>query len=164
MPRRSVWEEVQLRLPTLLVAGALFWLARDGGAYREASRDTVAIALWWAVIVAVGFGIWPVARPPLVALIVGALLAALVILTLVSLWWAPSAENAFADFTLAALYLALFVVVVLSGRRSQVGQWADGFALGISAITLLSLGSRLLPDVVPGVRAQPLLPALYTRL
>lgn len=148
----------------LIVAGTVFWLAYDRGSYGEASRNTAAIALWWVIIIAVALGIWPAARSPRIALFVGGLLACFTILTLASTEWADSAEAALADFNRAALYLAVFGVVVLAGRRSELDRWSDGIAIGVTAIGVLALISRLFPDLVSRDDAGTLLPSAYSRL
>ena len=45
-----------------VVAAALFWIAYDGGSYSLQSRATLAIALWWAIIMAVVLGLWPLVQ------------------------------------------------------------------------------------------------------
>ena len=62
---------------------------------RSQSRSTIAIAIWWTILVGVALGIWPLRRVPRGAIAVGVLLAAFACWDLASSAWAPSAENAF---------------------------------------------------------------------
>ncbi len=148
---------------TLAIAAALFVVAYDGGSYGQVGRNSVAIGVWWAVIVGFVFGVWP-PRAPRAALAVGGLLAAFALLTLASTTWATSAERAFADFDRASLYLGVFAVVVLAGRRSDLARWSDGVAIATTGIAILALTSRLLPDLVSSSDFRVLLPAAYSRL
>ncbi len=149
---------------TLAIAAALFAVAYDGGSYGQVGRSSVAIAVWWAVILGVAVGIWPTARVPRGALVAGGLLAGFALLTLASTAWAASAEGAFADFDRASLHLGVFAVVVLAGRRSDLDRWSDGVALATTGVAVLALTSRLLPDLVSSSDFRVLLPAAYSRL
>jgi O-antigen ligase len=42
----------------------------------------------------------------------------------------------------------VFALAVLAGTRSNLRRWRDGFAIGITAIGLLALASRLFPDLL----------------
>ena len=52
------------------------------------------------------------------------------------------------EFNRVSLYLGVFMLAVLAGTRSNLKRWHDGFAIGITAIGLLALLSRLFPDLV----------------
>jgi hypothetical protein len=149
---------------TVAIGALVFWIAFDGGSYALESRATLAIATWWLILMAVVLGLWPLARPGRAALVTGALIAALGILTVSSIVWAESAERAFTEFNRVALYLAVFLVAVLAGTRGNVARWADGIAVGITATGLLALASRLFPDVLPAGEVAEFLPSAYTRL
>lgn len=148
----------------LAVAGLVFWLAFDGGAYGLESRATVAIAIWWTIVMAVALGLWPLARPSRPAFVTGGLLAGLAVLTTASMAWAPSAERAFAEFDRVALYLGVYLLAVLAGTRGNAGRWSDGIAAGVAVAGLLALASRLFPDVLPRGDVPTFLPSAYARL
>jgi hypothetical protein len=134
-----------------LVAGiaiAVFALAFQSGGYDVTVRNAFAIAALWAIAVAVGALVWPLERPPRAALAAGAALAALLAWTAIAISWSDSAERAFTEVNRIALYLAVFALVVLASRRGSGARWADGLALGIAAIGLLALTSRLFPDLI----------------
>jgi O-Antigen ligase len=152
-----------LLLPAL-VAGVLFWIAYDGGSYSLESRATLAIALWWTIIIAVVLGLWPLARPPQASRLAGGFLIVFGLWTGISIAWAASAELAFEEFDRTMLFVAVFLVAVLAGSRRNAGQWANGIAAGIAAVGVLALASRLFLDVLPQGQVPDFLPSAATRL
>ncbi len=149
---------------TAAVAVAIFLVGYDSGGFAEPSRDAIAIGLWWTVIVAVALGVWPLARLNRETFVTGALIAAFGALTLLSTTWASSAQAAYAEFTRVALYLGVFAVAAVGGTRDNAGRWCDGLALGITAVGVLGLLSRLFPDLVSQREQFQILPVLKTRL
>jgi tetratricopeptide (TPR) repeat protein len=151
-------------LLTLVVAAAVFGLALNDGTYGGVDRHSVAIAIWWALVLALGLSLWPLARPPKAALLAGCLLAALAGFTALSIAWADSAERAYAEFTRVTLYLGVFAVAVVAGTRANAHRWSDGMAIGIAAVGVLALLSRLFPGLVNEDDLFLLLPDVKTRL
>jgi hypothetical protein len=133
--------------PVIPVAAGVLWLSLKGGGYALTVRSPAAIAIWAAVALGVALKLWPRAEPPRAALVTGALLAAFAALTGLSAVWADSAEKAFIEFDRVVLYLGLFALVVLAAGRGSARRWSDGLALGIAAVGVLSLSSRLFPDL-----------------
>ena len=89
--------------------------------------------------------------PPRAALVAVGALAAFAVLTLLSVGWAVSDEKAFLEFTRVLMYLGVLVLVALAVTRRTAASVADGIALGIVAVILLALASRLFfGDVGPG--------------
>jgi tetratricopeptide (TPR) repeat protein len=134
-------------LPAAVGAG-IFALAFQSGGYAVTVRNPVAIALWWTIVLAVALSVWPLARPPHAALFSGAALTGLMIFTAVAISWSDSAERAVGEMNRVALYLGVFVLVVVAAQRGSARRWADGLALGIAAVGLLALASRLFPDAI----------------
>lgn len=159
--RRIAWRDAAL---ASVIALATFLLAFDGGGYGETTRGSVAIVAWWAVILVIAFGVWPLERPPRAAISTGVILLALGLWTFASVWWADSAEKAFAEVNRVGLYLGAFTFVVLAARRTTVGRWSDGMAAGITGVGLVALTSRLFPGLVSTEELETLLPVAYTRL
>jgi len=149
---------------TAAAAVAVFFVAWDNGGYGEATRDSFAVLLWWAVVLALALAIWPVARVTIGALVVGGLLAAFGLFTLLSAGWAADAGAAYAEFTRVVLYLAVFGVVVLAGRRDTAARWVDGLALGIAGVTVLALVSRFFPGTFSQGQIAVFLPGDANRL
>ena len=88
------------RLPgsPLAVGAVVFAVAYADGGYSLASRSTLALAVWWTILLGVAIGVWPLGRLTRAAAIPGALLAAFAAWDLASTAWAASAEDAFAEF------------------------------------------------------------------
>jgi tetratricopeptide (TPR) repeat protein len=148
----------------VFVAAVTFLLAYDGGTFADASRSSLSIVVWWILVLAVGFGLLPLARLTRAAVLAGGLLALLAIFTLTSTIWADSAEGAFAEFNRTTLYVAIFAFSALAATRSTLARWSDGLALGIVATTALSLFSRCFPDVILTEKTLRFLPLNFTRL
>src|SRR6266508_3173715 len=146
------------------LAIGVFWIAYENGSSSLTARSVLAIAIWWVVLLGVGFGFLPRARVDRPVVVVGALLALFLVDTFASVFWAPSAAAAFDEFNRVALYLGLFVLVALSVRRSDLGRWADGLALGLVATAVVALVSRLFPDLFSPRGLPEFLPSSSTRL
>jgi O-antigen ligase len=149
---------------TSAVAASVFAIAYDNGGYGLLSRDTAAIALWWAISMGVVFGIVELGQMTRPAKVIAGLLAALCLWTLLSIIWAPSAENAFNEFNRVSLFLAVFLLVSLAARRGKVDRWVDGLTLAIVAIVLVALTSRLFPGLFPDRGIFTFLPTAAIRL
>ncbi len=61
---------------TAAVAVVTFLLAYDGGTFGDTSRQTLAVAVWWVVILAGVAGLWPLAGFNRTTLLAGGFLAA----------------------------------------------------------------------------------------
>jgi O-Antigen ligase/Tetratricopeptide repeat len=146
------------------VGGLTFLLAFDKGGFALSSRAVTAIAVWWALLLGIGLGLWPRARVPRSAWITCGLLAAFTAWTFASIWWAENPEDAFIEFNRLTLYLGIFLLTVLAGSRANVGRWADGLTLGIVAIAIVSLLSRLFPHLFSLQGLPAFLPNAVTRL
>jgi hypothetical protein len=130
--------------PPALAAG-VFWLAWDEGTYSLTSRNSVAIVLLWAIVLASAARFWPAARVPTAALVSGALLGAFALWTGLSALWAASAEKAFNEFDRVFLFLGVFALAVVAARRGSARLWLAGLALGLTAVGVIALISRLFP-------------------
>ncbi|HXG75353.1 MAG TPA: O-antigen ligase family protein [Gaiellaceae bacterium] len=151
-------------LVAALVALALFAVAYDNGSYSLAARATLAVAAWWAIVLAVAFRLVTTRRPPLATLVVGSALVGLSLWTLVSAFRAPSAEEAFAELNRTTLYLGLYVLTVLAVPRALVGRVLDGLTVGVAAIGAVALSSRLVPGLFSDRDLGVYLPSAATRL
>jgi tetratricopeptide (TPR) repeat protein len=141
-----------MRFPLALTTGvalAIFLLAVDGGAFGLTTRGSLAIGVWWTIAAVAALGLAPRDAIPRAALVTGGFLAAFVAWTGASIAWADSAERALTEFNRAALYLGIFVLAVIAGRRRLAPSWADGLAIGLTGIGLIALASRLFPDLLP---------------
>ncbi len=133
---------------TSLVAAVVFALAWDNGTYGLISRSSLAIALFWTLILALILGLWPLAQLSRAVVLIGGLFAGLALWTLFSLAWAANAENAFIEFDRVMLYLGVFAVVVLAATRGNLDRWRDGLTIAIVAVATVAVGSRVFPGLV----------------
>jgi len=148
----------------LAVAVATFAFAYDNGSFSLSARNALAVAVWWAVVLGIALGTWPLARVPRAAIVAGSCLAGFAAWTLASTSWAGSAERAFLEFDRAALYLGVFLVAVLAGTRGNVARWVDGLAVGIVAVATVALASRFFPGLFAQGALPTFLPSARTRL
>jgi hypothetical protein len=151
-------------LARLLIGGVIFALALDHGTYGLAARHSVGIVVWWIVLVGVGLNLLPRAASFRLALLPAIPLAAFTLLTLTSALWAESAERVVLEFDRAALYLGVFLLVVLIARRETLVEWTDGLAIGITAIAVFALISRCFPALDLGSPIHGFLPGSEDRL
>jgi O-antigen ligase len=149
---------------TLVIGGAVFWVAYDHGSYAVQGRNVVAIGIWWTLLVGVGLGVWSLSGVPWAALAAGGLLAAFAVWELTSAAWAPSGETVLSDFNRSALYLGVFALTVVASRRTTVDRWANAIALGILAVAVLALASRLRPGLLPSGGFASVIPNARSRL
>jgi hypothetical protein len=143
IPRFEI--SVPALLTTLAVATATFGIAYDNGSYFLPSRNTLAIAVWWAVIVGIVLGLLTAENLPRASLAIAGVLAALAAWTFASVFWAPSAENAFNEFNRVSLFLGVFALVVLAARRHALKWWCAGLEIAVALIVLIALISRFFP-------------------
>ncbi len=145
------------RLGVVLIplAVATFLLALNNGSYALTVRLSLAVAIWWAIAIGVGLRLASLERMPRAAYLGAAGLALLALFTALSIGWSPSAENSYYEAGRVLLYLGAFVLTVLLSRRGDGYRWSDGLALGIVAVGVIALLSRLFPHLL-GESAAPL--------
>ncbi len=125
------------------VGGSISLLAYDGGAFGLASRTSVAIGVWWLILLGVALRLLPRGGVSGAAVVAATLLASFALLTLLSIAWSTSAERPFVEFNRVSLLLGVFLVGVLGGTRSNAASWSNGLALGVTGVALLALCVRL---------------------
>ena len=130
---------------TPVLAAGVFWLAYDEGTYGLTSRNSVAVVVLWAIVLASAARFWPASRIPHSALVSGSLLGAFALWTGLSALWAASPEKAFNEFDRVFLFLAVFTLAVVAAPRGSARRWLAGLALGLTAVAVIALVSRLFP-------------------
>src|SRR4051794_29386900 len=140
------------------VAATVFGLAFSNGTYGVTARDSVAVAVWWLLALAVGTGAMPVVRVPRAAVACGAALAGFAVLSGASIAWSDSAERAFDELNRGLLYLGIFTLVVVGARRASAARWSDGLAIGIAALGIFALAVRLFPHLIPSANVSSIFP------
>jgi hypothetical protein len=148
----------------VITALAVFWLAYDGGSYDVVARQTLAIAVWWAILLLVAFGPLAAWRPRRLALVPVASVAGLCVVTGASIAWAPSAEKAFLELSRGLLYLGVLLLGALAASTWGPARLGEGVAIGIAAVGFLALAERLLPGVLPASDVVRFLPSARNRL
>src|SRR4051794_27003946 len=152
------------------VGAAVFVLALEGGTYDLIARQSLGVAVWWAIGLVVLFRLGPAARPSTETMCAAALLAAFALWTALSIAWAPSAEAAFAQFDRVALYLGVFFLTALVCAPRNAPAWSDGIAAGLAATAAVALASRFFPghfsthplaSALPGAEARLSYPVNY---
>jgi O-antigen ligase len=128
-----------------VLAAGVFWLAYDEGTYGLTSRNSVAVVVLWAIVLASAARFWPTSRIPRSALVSGSLLGAFALWTGLSALWAASPEKAFNEFDRVFLFLAVFTLAVVAAPRGSARRWLAGLALGLTAVAVIALVSRLFP-------------------
>ncbi len=146
------------------IAAAALWIAYDDGSYGLPNRASLAIAVFWGILVGLGLGVLSLASFPRSTAIIGGLIATLSLWTLLSVSRSPSAEGAFIEFNRVSLYLGVYVLVVLASTRRTVGRWADGLAAAVVMVTVVALVSRLFPGSFSDRGLATFLPSAATRL
>jgi hypothetical protein len=151
-------------LVTFAIAVVLLGLAYDNGSYGLPSRNELAIAVWWAVIVGAGLRVLANEGLTRTSLVIGGILTVLGLWTFASVFWAPSAENAFNEFNRVSLFLGVFVLATLAVKRRAVIGWCNGLAVAVSLIALVALIGRLFPGSFSNQGFPVFLPNAATRL
>ncbi len=78
--------------------------------------------------------------------------------------WAGDDGRAFVEIVRVLTYLGLFVAIVLASSPGQARPWLVGLALGLMAVCVLALGSRLEPAIFPDDTIAEVLPTARARL
>ena len=123
-------------------------LALDDGSFAVTTRNAIAVAVWAALAVGALAGAWPRERPRRTAIVAAGALAGLAALSLASIAWADSAEDAFDEATRVMLYLGALLLVIGAAPRGSAPRFADGLAVGIIGVGLLALVARLFPSFI----------------
>lgn len=132
-----------------LVAAALTALAFADGGYGQTAFGIATVIAWLIAGIAVLRGARPAALPPR-ARLAFVLLAALAVLSALSMAWANDAGRAFASAVRVAGYAGLFALALVWLPRTGPRPWLAGIALGSGAILAAALASRFDPSILGG--------------
>jgi tetratricopeptide (TPR) repeat protein len=132
----------------IAVAVAYLALSLAEGGFSTRLQAGVAIVAWWLVILGLLVRVWPGWPPPRAAVLCGGSLFGLAALSGASMLWADDAGRAFEATMQASGYLAVFALVVLASRRASIRGWLIGLALGIAAVAVIALATRLEPGLL----------------
>jgi O-Antigen ligase len=150
----------------IAVAVAVLYVAlavADGG-YSSKLVAGATVAIWWAVVIALGLGGWPRVRIPAAAVGAGVCLAALAAWVAISVGWASDDGGTFVEIVRALGYLGVFVLIVIASPRASARTWLGGVALGLVVVAGLALLSRFEPSFGGDQALGAFLPAVADRL
>ncbi len=129
------------------VAASVFFLAYADGGFATTTRAYAAIAVWWLLAVGAAVGIGrPVSQLSRFAVAAASFLALFALWVVISSSWAADAERAFDQFDQVLLYVGVLVLGIVLARRVAPAILVGGVALGLSAVAVVSLVSRLFPS------------------
>jgi O-antigen ligase len=154
---------VREALAVVAIAAAYVAIALVDGGYGEQTRAAMTFLVWWVfIVVAIGRLRGSTALSP-AGLIAAAALAGLAAFTLLSASWATDDGAVFNEAVRAAGYLGLFMLVIVVAHPGA-RLWVAGLAVGLTAVAILALGSRLIPSLFPDQSALGLLASTSPRL
>jgi tetratricopeptide (TPR) repeat protein len=133
-----------------VTAVAFVVLSLSDGGFAPGVWAQATILVWWVALVALIAGAWPRGGIPGPALVTGLALAGLTALTALSMNWASDAGVAYADTIRAAGYLGLFALAAIAARAGAARQLMAGLAVGLFAVAVIALISRLEPGFTGG--------------
>ncbi len=107
------------------------------------------MAVWWTVVVGVLLRVFPRGPVPGEAFVAGGCLVALTAFTALSMGWGVDDGGAFDDTLRAVCYAGVFTLVVAASPARSARSWLAGLAIGLVAVSVVSLGSRMLPSLFP---------------
>jgi tetratricopeptide (TPR) repeat protein len=139
------WERA---IAFIVVGGIVVTHALAGGAYDVVTRGTVWIVLLWALALGVAIGVLPRGRPPRLSLLAVFGLGALAGVTAASLIWSDSAERTTVELARVAGYAGVLSLLLCVVRRETVGAAVAGVTTAAVVVCVVSLGSRLAPELV----------------
>jgi tetratricopeptide (TPR) repeat protein len=131
------------------VAVAVLYVAislAEGG-FSIRLQAALAVVAWWVVVLGLLVRAWPGWPLPRAAVLAGGALLGLAALSGLSMLWADDAGRAFAATMQVLAYLGVFVLVLLASRRGSATGWLTGLAVGIGAVALIGLASRVEPGL-----------------
>jgi O-antigen ligase len=134
-----------LLAPVALIVG----IGLAGGGFDVSARHVAGLLVWLVVVGLLVLGAasrTTLARP--FHLSVASILG-LALLSALSSFWSGSAELSVIEADRALVYLGFFLAAFLIAQTDLRAQrFAEGLAIGLVALALLGLASRLLPDVL----------------
>jgi O-Antigen ligase/Tetratricopeptide repeat len=137
-------------LLTAIVAVAVLALALPDGGYSTGVYAGATLALWWAVVMLLAFGPGPPAKISIIAIVAGAALLGLALLSALSIAWSSDDGRALAEAVRAAGYAGLFALVVVTSRAGDARGWLAGIAIAFAAVAIVALASRFQPSLPGG--------------
>jgi tetratricopeptide (TPR) repeat protein len=130
--------------PTLLIGG----LALAGGGYELSARHIAGLAVWLVVVGLLMLGAASRATLGRPFYWASGLIGGLAILSALSSLWSGSIELSVVEADRVLVYLGFFLAAFLIAQTDQRRKrFAEGIAIAVALVALLSVSARLLPHV-----------------
>lgn len=140
-----------VRLPSLtgfvggVVAAGFLGLALADGGFDSGVWAQATVLVWWTTLIALAAGAWPRVGLPAASALTGIALLGLAVLSGASMLWASDLGGAFTDAVRAVGYLGIFVLAAIASRAGVGRAVLAGVTVGLFAVALVALISRLQP-------------------
>ena len=142
--RARLEESSALIAPTLLIGG----LALAGGGYELSARHIAGLAVWLVVVGLLMLGAASRATLGRPFYWASGLIGGLAILSALSSLWSGSIELSVVEADRVLVYLGFFLAAFLIAQTDQRRKrFAEGIAIAVALVALLSVSARLLPHV-----------------
>lgn len=133
-------------LTTLLTAGALTFVALDGGSFDLVVRQGAATFLWWVLALATLLGLTFRSRLSATGWIPVAAVVVLGAWTALSLGWTSSDELTLVELARLVAYLGVLVAVVFAVPADRWSSVVAGAALAAAVVCAVAVVNRLWPE------------------
>jgi hypothetical protein len=150
------WPELDARVGWIwgLTVGLVLYLGIDGGGYDLVVRSDAGVVVWWLVLLGAVAGIVPAARLSRTGWAALGAFGAFVVWSGISTSWALSPERSLDELSRLVSYGGVLVLAVATfgDRERALRHVVAAVATAITALALLALISRLVPDAFPAAR------------
>jgi hypothetical protein len=141
--------EVRKGLAWCLAVLLSVYLGLSGGGYDIVVRSEIGLVIWWFVLLGVLIGALPHSRIPRAGWIAAALLGGFLIWTWIGLSWSSSHELTLDEVCRLSTYLGCFLLALCALRPGTARSLVNGLAVGIAAVCLVAILSKLIPGSFP---------------
>lgn len=143
--RGRLEESAALLAPVALIVG----LALAGGGFELGPRHVAGLVAWLVVVALLVLGAGSGTTPGRPLYLAGGLIFGLAMLSALSSFWSGSGELSVVEADRVLAYLGFFGAAFLIAQTDQRAQrFAEGLTIALTAVALLGLASRLLPDLM----------------
>ena len=145
-----MYSTIRQHAVAVLVAAAVMAAAFAQGLFNPTGYAGASIVIWAALIAGLAGGVLPTTRVGALAAVAGACLAAIAILSALSVTWASDQGRAFEEAARAGFYIGLFALAACTAGRAGRAEWLTGLAVGLGAVSVVALFAYLQPGVLDG--------------
>jgi hypothetical protein len=131
-----------------LVAAGVIAAALAVGLFEPLGYAAASIVIWAALIAGLVGRVLPVGPVSRMAAAAGLSLAAIALLSAVSLAWANDQGRAFEEAVRVSFYLGLFTLAVCTANPAGRNQWLAGLTLGLGAVSIIAVVAYLQPGLI----------------